>query len=1766
MLASAHRAFDSVIGATASLPNARHDTQLCLSLLPLFNFSEPSKVNYDDWVRGTRALRLHEMAGDPELWEQLVMLYGDASRRSIDLAKVTFLVPMEPHISLLFRAMVDGLSRVTDVATGQQNKEAARRDVMASRAIMKARRAILEPPLEAWRQYVKSEAAIRKRMKKFGKRLFNREARRAFNQWLGLRFGSGGDRQVDYGKLRGYINRLRSRGLVRAFGTWSAQAERRSALRAIINRMKRVPVVKAVNRWRTMTKAALEQQEFLRGCLNTFSPDGREKRKVLNSWIQLAFERRLVLHAIKTLTNRDLRSAFNAWIGNAMDFAEQLYCVQQAVASMRLRGVRSALNSWISFVAEAMKRQRRLRSVAGTMFGDNLRKAWNTWSALSELQRRMTSALNRFHMQGQNRALQCWIRNTSGSANRATRVISSLQAEGREKRKALNSWISNAEQIRRMRNAVAAIVRRSEYEAFNAWAEAVMGRARRFEAMARSIASMNNRGLKSGLNRWIEFAYEASEAQRRLRSAGKAFSGDVTSKAWYSWLEAAELQRDLSRQRASMVIALKRFVMQNQSRAFETWQCLAAAAAAAQKKMRSCVTSLSPEGRAMRKAFNSWCDVAASTRSLHRAASSLMHRCMRAGLNSWTEFADEEAAKRLAMRKAIGALAHRGLRAALNGWATYAEEASEHRRKLAAATSAFVGDGMRKAWNSWVDSMAQLLAMKRAISSLKERSLRLGFNAWSHNAFQASNRLFAMRKAIASMTHNGLRGALNTWIQYVDAATEGMRLLRSALASMSQREVRKAYNSWETLWLGHVALRKAVVRFVKRKERVVFDVWLVFAARLRADSKHQEHTMRKAAASLCNRGLQSGLNRWIEFAYEASEAQRRLRSAGKAFSGDVTSKAWYSWLEAAELQRDLSRQRASMVIALKRFVMQNQSRAFETWQCLAAAAAAAQKKMRSCVTSLSPEGRAMRKAFNSWCDVAASTRSLHRAASSLMHRCMRAGLNSWTEFADEEAAKRLAMRKAIGALAHRGLRAALNGWATYAEEASEHRRKLAAATSAFVGDGMRKAWNKWSTITDEEAHRKRLAMQAVSRLAHAPLARAWSSWRGLMRDRLHALDLASRTVSFFANGTGRAWNQWVSLMPSWYRLRRFARRLLRRDLLRAWGQWEVVMEERKRLQRFGKRALNADLTHAWAMWIGSMLDSHRMRRFASRLASRDLGRGFDTWADLVAAENRSRARLKPFVRRMLQRGVNNSLNKWQDVAHEGRRMRTIAKRMLHSGLSRCLNKWSVMAYERARSMRLLRRVSSRVSNRLQVRTFEAWATLAMNNKEERDARQLKALNLLRNKEVAAVFYAWQSATQAAAELRFRYAAKWYNALAAKTFTAWARWAGSEVNRRARMKSIAIRMARRIEVIVLQEWRRYVSYAREQAGIAVARWMRSGMWRCFQQLQVHAERQSHLKRLASRLCSGMLISLQMRAFNAWMRQVAHQRQRREHTVHRSLQRMRFGTLSIVFQQWQEMVEESRRLKLMATEEEETAARLAAETEASNLAAAAAAAAAAALTDDGGGLSAAESAALKADVASLRRELALTRRELHAVSIASAKRYELAIVRAELLTRPAASGSDGGEMPEMDAFPSVHASLWKYAAPFVPDDLQDKFASNKMPEKLEAPTAPPVSAFQRRLTSEAPLTFLKPEDSPKGVSTIASVPSKPQPPRPSSGHRRADPSPRVQRIKPAPTLFPTHSSGLPRVKSKEEIVGQAVRSNLQHHAERVGLAASGACQPA
>ena len=75
-LSGAQRAIDAALGiGHSSSSSSKHDHQLCLSLLPLFCFTDTNSVMHDDWLRVVA--RLHGMASDTELWQQLVDAYGD---------------------------------------------------------------------------------------------------------------------------------------------------------------------------------------------------------------------------------------------------------------------------------------------------------------------------------------------------------------------------------------------------------------------------------------------------------------------------------------------------------------------------------------------------------------------------------------------------------------------------------------------------------------------------------------------------------------------------------------------------------------------------------------------------------------------------------------------------------------------------------------------------------------------------------------------------------------------------------------------------------------------------------------------------------------------------------------------------------------------------------------------------------------------------------------------------------------------------------------------------------------------------------------------------------------------------------------------------------------------------------------------------------------------------------------------------------------------------------------------------------------------------------------------------------------------------------------------------------------------------------------------------------------------------------------------------------------------------------------------------------
>ena len=83
-LSGARAKLDSALGIASASPSfaqpSKRDSNLCLSLLPLFNFgADPSKVTHADWQRGTRAMGLSQLADDPTVWADLTQMYGDGS-------------------------------------------------------------------------------------------------------------------------------------------------------------------------------------------------------------------------------------------------------------------------------------------------------------------------------------------------------------------------------------------------------------------------------------------------------------------------------------------------------------------------------------------------------------------------------------------------------------------------------------------------------------------------------------------------------------------------------------------------------------------------------------------------------------------------------------------------------------------------------------------------------------------------------------------------------------------------------------------------------------------------------------------------------------------------------------------------------------------------------------------------------------------------------------------------------------------------------------------------------------------------------------------------------------------------------------------------------------------------------------------------------------------------------------------------------------------------------------------------------------------------------------------------------------------------------------------------------------------------------------------------------------------------------------------------------------------------------------------------------
>lgn len=307
-----------------------------------------------------------------------------------------------------------------------------------------------------------------------------------------------------------------------------------------------------------------------------------------------------------------------------------------------------------------------------------------------------------------------------------------------------------------------------------------------------------------------------------------------------------------------------------------------------------------------------------------------------------------------------------------------------------------------------------------------------------------------------------------------------------------------------------------------------------------------------------------------------------------------------------------------------------------------------------------------------------------------------------------------------------------------------------------------RCWNRYEEWWESERYRKGVAHRAMTRLLNRPLSHAWNTWRSEQRRQQRAL----RAVRQGMSPIGKAWRCWLQQMSLWYRLRKFARRMLHRSISRAWERWFDSLPPHARLRKFTRRMRNKPILKGWNQWTAVWLKATQLRRLARRVVNRGVARALRHWQNVHA----ELVRLRTFGRRMIKRNLAKALRSWMELSADRQRMISALRRMRTRSMSKCLNQWADVVSGGRRRLRRLRGFANKMKQHALTRATNKLAALGR-------ARR-KALTVARRLSLRAVVRsvnAWRENTTSAKRLQslvFQAAGRLQNREIARGFNRW----------------------------------------------------------------------------------------------------------------------------------------------------------------------------------------------------------------------------------------------------------------------------------------------------------------------------------------------------------------------------------------------------------
>jgi hypothetical protein len=745
--------------------------------------------------------------------------------------------------------------------------------------------------------------------------------------------------------MRRALRALIHRGLSRGVGGWRAAHDAALQRKLVASKAAGAmsPSGRAKRQAMNSIRACWQGHARVRSALSAFSPQGRAKRQALISFRVLWQEKARICSALASFSpqGRAKRQALNSI--QAL-WREQVR-LRSALSSFSPQGraKRQALNS----IRALWQEQVCIRSSLATFSpqGRALRQALNSFRVLWQEHARVRSALSFFSPQGRAKrhAFNTW-RLVYGEQARYQAAVSSFSPQDRARRASLNTWRWLREERTRLRSAVAGFSPEGKAmrKCLNGWGALGAERGLMKAAVRRALQG----ALAHTVSAWAGILAERrGQAQAMLVAMGRwRIRGGAA---------AYNKMRGLGWQRGRVRLASQRFRHSQVGRCWRSWLHMTHARAMALTRVRSSLHGMYKEGRAQRRALNTWAEWAQHAISLLGASRGMM-------------------APRLAR--------------AWRSWGSFVNERKTMRGRQAAAVHTFgpAGRMQRRALNSWRVRRLQMVALRASATGLARVGLRRSLNGWlSHHldSLEARQRQAAAIRSFSPEARAALRAVGAWW-----AWRQQHRAMLGAALAILRTEQRRSLNSWLVWHEGRARLqrrRRTVMLTLSpagRAQRKALTSWRVWY--------RQVASMRHKAAAMLRRELLKAWNSWSEFRSTRARVREQVRRAVKRWRKQELLSAMGHLSLCAQQWRDMRR-------AARPMVHRARARAWATWQTWRAARTTGTKRAEAVVRQLRPAGRAKRFALNSWREKSRQRASLMRAAVAMRMVRRRKALNGW---------------------------------------------------------------------------------------------------------------------------------------------------------------------------------------------------------------------------------------------------------------------------------------------------------------------------------------------------------------------------------------------------------------------------------------------------------------------------------------------------------------------------------------------------------------------------------------------------------------------------------------------------------------------------------------------------------------------------------------------------------------------------------------------------